>query len=443
MSSDAGPVTAVPLLAILAGGLATRLRPVTSTIPKALVAVAGEPFIAHQLRLLRRQGVGRVVLCVGHLGEQVRDYVGDGRRFGLEVAYSFDGDVLLGTGGALRRALPLLGDAFFVLYGDSYLDVALAPILMAFRRSGAPALMTVFRNDGQWDTSNVLFDGARVVRYDKRAPSRDLRYIDYGLGLLNSDVVARESADRSFELSEVYATLAASGRLAGYEVTRRFYEIGTPAGLAETDRYLRGADMAVSDATRTYYEEVVAVAAGIDQHAVDKMIDILLDVRTRGGRLFVVGVGGGAGHAGHAVNDFRKICGIEAYAPTDNVSELTARINDDGWSTAFANWLRGSRIRADDALLVFSVGGGNAEKNISANIVEALKLAKSVGARIIGVVGRDGGYTRDVADACVVVPTVNPATVTPHTEAFQAVVWHGIVSHPKLLQNEMKWESVR
>jgi D-sedoheptulose 7-phosphate isomerase len=201
--------------------------------------------------------------------------------------------------------------------------------------------------------------------------------------------------------------------------------------------------MSVSDYTRSYYEEVAVVASGIDRDAVDRMIDILAEARGRGGRLFILGVGGGAGHAGHAVNDFRKICGIEAYAPTDNVSELTARVNDDGWATVFANWLKGSRIRGDDVVMVFSVGGGNAEKNISANIVEALKLAKSAGARIIGVVGRDGGYTKQVADACVVVPTVNPATVTPHTEAFQAVVWHGIVSHPKLLANEMKWESVR
>ena len=201
--------------------------------------------------------------------------------------------------------------------------------------------------------------------------------------------------------------------------------------------------MSVSEHTARYYEEVAAVARGIDQQAVDAMIDVLVDLRVRGGRLFILGVGGGAGHAGHAVNDFRKICGIEAYAPTDNVSELTARVNDDGWTTVFANWLRGSRIREGDAVLVFSVGGGSAERNISANLVEALKVAKAVGAKVIGVVGRDGGYTRQVADACVVVPTVNPSNVTPHTEAFQAVVWHGIVSHPKLLAHEMKWESVR
>ncbi|CAN5252879.1 SIS domain-containing protein [soil metagenome] len=200
--------------------------------------------------------------------------------------------------------------------------------------------------------------------------------------------------------------------------------------------------MSVSEHTSSYLDEVERVARGIDRAAVDRMVDILVAARAGGGRLFILGVGGGAGNASHAVNDFRKICGIEAYAPTDNVSELTARVNDDGWSTVFANWLRGSRIRAGDVVLVFSVGGGNAEKNISTNIVEALRLAKSVGARIIGVVGRDGGYTATVADACVIVPTVNPAMVTPHTEAFQAVVWHGLVSHPRLLANEMKWESV-
>jgi D-sedoheptulose 7-phosphate isomerase len=429
-------------VAILAGGRATRLGSTAERIPKALIEVGGTPFVAHQLRLLRREGIARVVLCVGHLGEMIRQVVGDGGQFGLEVVYSFDGDKLLGTGGALRQALPLLGKTFFVLYGDSYLDISYLPPLLAFRRSSAPALMTVFRNEGRWDKSNVLFDGQRVVRYDKRAPTSDMHYIDYGLGILTDEVLARRP-EPAFDLSDAYAAIADTGKLAGFEVTRRFYEIGTPEGLRETDAHLRGTSMNASDYTTSYYEEVAAVARGIDQSAVDRMIDIVVDVRARGGRLFILGVGGGAGHASHAVNDFRKICGVEAYTPTDNVSELTARINDDGWASAFANWLRGSRIGNNDAVLVFSVGGGNAEKNISANIVEALKLAKSSGARIIGVVGRDGGYTREVADACVLVPTVNAATVTPHTEAFQAVVWHGMVSHPKLLAHEMKWESVR
>ena len=165
-------------------------------------------------------------------------------------------------------------------------------------------------------------------------------------------------------------------------------------------------------------------------------------MREQGGRLFFVGVGGGAGNAGHAVNDFRKIAGIESYAPTDNASELTARINDDGWGSSVARWLEGSRLRAGDVVFVFSVGGGDLEKNISANIVQALQLAQRVGARIVGIVGRDGGYTAKVADAAVVIPTVSADTVTPHTEAFQAVVWHLIVSHPALKRHEMKWESV-
>lgn len=197
----------------------------------------------------------------------------------------------------------------------------------------------------------------------------------------------------------------------------------------------------MSDYTKRYFEEAAQIAAAIDQDQVDRMVEILRETRDGPGRIFFIGVGGSAGNAGHAVNDFRKIAGIESYAPTDNVSELTARINDDGWESSFARWLLGSRIQAADVVFVFSVGGGDLERNISANIVQAVALAKKVGARVIGVVGRDGGYTAKVADACVIVPTITADTVTPHTEAFQAVVWHLIVSHPRLKQNEMKWES--
>ena len=192
-----------------------------------------------------------------------------------------------------------------------------------------------------------------------------------------------------------------------------------------------------------YLDEVKLIAEKIDKVAIHKMIEILDAVRAAKGRLFILGVGGGASHASHAVDDFRKLAGIEAYTPADNVSELTARTNDDGWHTVFANWLVGSNLNAKDAVMVFSVGGGNAEKNVSANIVESLKLAKSVGAKVLGVVGRDGGYTAKVADACVIVPVVNAANVTPHTEAFQAVVWHLIVSHPKFQAQKGKWESVQ
>jgi MurNAc alpha-1-phosphate uridylyltransferase len=236
MSVDAEPHFPV---AILAGGLATRMHPLTERIPKALLEVAGRPFIEHQLALLRREGVDRVVLCVGFLGEMIEACVGDGARFGLSVSYSFDGERLLGTGGALRRALPMLGEDFYVLYGDSYLDIGYALVQAAYRQSRLPALMTVFRNEGRWDTSNVLFDGKRVVSYDKRHPSEDMKFIDYGLGVINSAIL-RASKEEAFDLSDLYATLARDGRLAGFEATARFYEIGTPSGLAEADRCLRG-----------------------------------------------------------------------------------------------------------------------------------------------------------------------------------------------------------
>jgi NDP-sugar pyrophosphorylase family protein len=226
-------------VAILAGGLATRMRPVTERIPKALIEVAGRPFIEHQLTLLRREGVKRVVLCVGFLGEMIQARVGDGARFDLDISYSFDGAQLLGTGGALRRALAMLGEHFFVLYGDSYLDIEYAPVQSTYRRSGLPALMTVFRNEGRWDTSNVLFDGKRIAGYDKQHPTKDMKFIDYGLGVLNSAVL-QAVKDEAFDLSEVYKSLAREGRLAGYEAANRFYEIGTPSGLAEANDYLRG-----------------------------------------------------------------------------------------------------------------------------------------------------------------------------------------------------------
>jgi D-sedoheptulose 7-phosphate isomerase len=197
------------------------------------------------------------------------------------------------------------------------------------------------------------------------------------------------------------------------------------------------------DYIKQYLDEVHRVVDGIDQTALDLLVRQLVALRQGGGRLFFIGVGGGAGNASHAVNDFRKIAGIESYAPTDNVSELTARVNDDGWDSSFERWFKGSKLGGRDGVFVFSVGGGSEGKNISMNIVKALKYAKEVGARIFGIVGRDGGYTAKVADACVIVPTISAATVTAHTESFQAVIWHLIVSHPKMLVNEMKWESVK
>lgn len=195
--------------------------------------------------------------------------------------------------------------------------------------------------------------------------------------------------------------------------------------------------------TAAYLDEAGRILRRLDSASIDHIVTLLLQLRARGGRLFILGVGGGAGHASHAVNDFRKIAGIEAYTPTDNVSELTARVNDEGWDSVFVDWLKGSRLTSSDMLFVFSVGGGDLERNISPNLVRALQYGKDIGATICGIVGRDGGYTAKVADACVIVPTVNPESVTPHTEAFQALVWHLLVSHPEVKIGEMKWESTR
>jgi len=195
--------------------------------------------------------------------------------------------------------------------------------------------------------------------------------------------------------------------------------------------------------TDQHLREAAEIINRLDVPSIERTAELLADLRAGGGRLFLLGVGGSAANCSHAVNDFRKICGIEAYAPTDNVSELTARINDEGWVSVFSEWLKVSRLTANDAVLIFSVGGGNVEKNISPNLVAALQYAKQVGAKVFGVVGRDGGYTAKVADACVVIPTVNPEATTPHTEAFHAVVWHLLVSHPKLKAAQTKWESTR
>jgi MurNAc alpha-1-phosphate uridylyltransferase len=224
-------------VAILAGGLATRLRPITKTIPKALVDVAGKPFIVRQLGYLRQQGISQVVLCVGYLGDLIRKVVGGGDSFGLEVSYSEDGPTLLGTGGAIKKAVSLLGDDFFVLYGDSFLPVNFSLVQRAYEASGQPGLMTVLRNQNKWDKSNALFVHGRPLEYNKRAPRAEMDYIDYGLGVISASALERRPVDQMFDLADVYQDLSLRGKLAGLEVHERFYEIGSRAGLQETKDY--------------------------------------------------------------------------------------------------------------------------------------------------------------------------------------------------------------
>ena len=224
-------------VAILAGGLATRLRPVTSAIPKVLLDVAGKPFAVRQIELLRQHGLRKIVFCLGFLGEQVQAYMGDGGQWGIEIEYVFDGPQLVGTGGALKKALPLLGEAFLVLYGDSYLECDYQGVIRAFQLSGKQGLMTVFHNAGQWDRSNVVFQNGEILCYDKKLSSPDMQYIDYGLGILQSQVVRGYRGDQPLELATIYQDLLARNELAGFEIAKRFYEIGSPTGLEEAREY--------------------------------------------------------------------------------------------------------------------------------------------------------------------------------------------------------------
>ena len=229
----------MPAIAILAGGLATRLRPITMTIPKSMVTVNDEPFIAHQLRSLAAQQITEIIMCCGYLGEQIEHFVGDGSAFGCHVHYSYDGDKLLGTGGALRRALPMLGENFMVIYGDSYLSEPFQPVWKTFIESGKPALMTVFHNENQWDKSNIEFRDGVIVRYDKTEQTPAMQYIDYGLGCIRGNAFAEWPENEVFDLAAFYRSLVERHDLAGFEVKERFYEIGSPAGLTETDDLLK------------------------------------------------------------------------------------------------------------------------------------------------------------------------------------------------------------
>jgi D-sedoheptulose 7-phosphate isomerase len=420
-------------VAILAGGQGTRLRPITERIPKALVEVNGQPFLAHQLRLLNYQGIDRVVMCTGHLGEMIGDWLGDGSRFGIRVSYSHDGKRQRGTAGAVAGALALLDDCFFVLYGDSYLPCDFSAVQSAFLKSGKIGLMTVFRNEQRWNASNVEFANGQILEFSKEKQTPRMQHIDYGLGLFHRSAFEGVHPNLPLDLATLYQDLLQRNELAAMEVQQRFFEVGSFSGIRDLEVHL--------SFSKRFLNEAKAVLDGLDVEAIDRLAAILKVTRDRGGRLFILGVGGSAANASHAVSDFRRVCGFESYAPTDNISELTARTNDDGWETVFRTWLAGCRLNASDAVLVLSVGGGDLERNLSPNLVYALQYARERGARILGIVGRDGGYTAQVADACVVVPAIYSHHLTVHTEASQAIIWHLLVSHPELKQADPTWES--
>ena len=430
-------------VAILAGGLGTRMSPQTSITPKSLFDVAGKPFVLHQIDLLREYHLNRIVLCVGHLGAKIQEAIGDGHAYDVEIEYVFDGKVPLGTAGALRNAAPVLGDEFFVLYGDSYLDIDYQAVYNEFTISGKEGLMTLYRNLGRWDRSNVLYTDGTIQRYDKHSPAPEMQHIDYGLGILKRRTLDMVPTNEYFDLADVYQELIIKKQLGAFEARRRFFEIGSPHGLQDFQEYasimLRPG---VKTFTQGFLREAIGVIGRLDIYVIERIVRILRTVRERHGRVFFLGVGGGASHASHAVSDFRKIAGLEAYTPTDNVAELTARINDDGWETVYARWLQISQLSDKDIVFVISVGGGDLARNISPNLVRALEYAEQVGATICGIVGRDGGYTAQVAEACLVIPTESQLAFTAHTEAIQSLILHLLVTHPEIQQSELKWESI-
>ncbi len=419
-------------VAILAGGLGTRLGDLTRDKPKCLVDVNGKPFIVHQLELLKSQGIEKVVLCLGHQWWKVAEAINGayGNDYSLKIDWSSEEEPL-GTAGAIRKALPLLGDEFFVLYGDSYLECDYRAVQEAYRASGEPALMTVYRTP---HAGNTEFNHGYVGGHNKSWKTSN--YTDYGLGVFERDAIEAYGAS---DLSLVYQRLAFCRQLSGLEMPNRFREIGSLEGLEDLRSYLSqhesframldGGTKIYATHTPIYLEEVKQIVDQLDQRVIERMVARLANLRANRGRLFILGVGGSAANASHAVNDFRKICGIEAYAPTDNVAELTARTNDDGWETVFLEWLITSNASANDMILILSVGGGTMEASYC--IAKALCVLADR-PTVIGIVGRNTGYTSSVAAECLVIPEVNSDRVTPHAEEFQSVVLHLIVSHPRL-----------
>lgn len=390
-------------VAILCGGKGTRLGALTETTPKALVRVAGRPFIEWQLDILQRQGAKNVVLCVGHLADQISKHVMGHPRAGMEIGCWMDYE-RSGQLAAIRVAVDPLGDEFLILYGDSYLDVDYEPIIEAGRRGNWPA--------------QAVYQG-----------------VDYGITYMRREALDWFPAEATMSNLTTCKCEAGATCAIAVEMPNRFYQIGDPAGLAEVEWLLREQD----DFANKFLAETEQVAALLDRQQINAMVEHLVMLRKRGGRLFILGNGGSAANASHFVNDARKLCDIDAYT-MENVAEITARTNDDGWRNTYAQWLRVSNMGAKDVLMILSVGGGqDVAPAVSVNIAYAVQEANRTGTVVLGVCGRDGGFTARHSTVCLLVPTVSADRVTPHTEAFQSVLTHLLVSHPRLQRQKTKW----
>jgi len=394
-------------VAILCGGKGTRLGELTKDIPKSLVKVAGKPFIFWQLDLLADQGFTDVTLCVGHLDNLIKEAVGFSYR-GITIKYLHDGGEPLGTMGAMRQAVAYHlkpSQEFMAIYGDSYLDTDYAQIIQHFRSL----------NGTKYKALRATYDG-----------------VDYGITILTGWSLVGMGG--LMELNQLPT--------AELPMPEKWLQIGDPEGLAEVEALLakkvvpwEGASNFIED----FLKESIAVISSTVWEDIEAILSELVQLRERKGRLFIIGVGGSMANASHAACDFRKLCDIDAYA-MDNMAEMTARTNDDGWRNTFTQWLRVSRLSANDCLLVLSVGGGQSQAPAtSVNIAYAVQEANRIGTPVLGIVGRDGGYTAQHATCCVIVPTINSCHVTPHTEWAQALIWHLLVSHPSLKINPTKW----
>jgi len=418
-------------VAILAGGLGTRLGELTKDKPKSLVDVVGRPFVEHQLELLRQAGVSLVVMCVSHMCTEIRWVVDNGKRLGIKVYYSYDDQ--LGTGGALVKALPLLGDEFFVLYGDTYLNCDYVGVETRFRASGKHGMMCIYRNEDRWGKSNVAYHNGTILGYTKRQNLPNMHYIDAGLSAFKSIAFSRFPGWKregfcgdKLDLEDIFNGLLDANQLAAYEVKNRFYEIGTVEGLMETREYIEKTEY-----LHQYRDATVSILQQLDLIMINRMVELLAEAKDKKGRVFFLGVGGSAANCSHAVNDFRKKCHIEAYASTDNIAEVTARTNDNGWDSTFIEWLRTSRLCDKDLVFVLSVSGGILN-GVSRNIALAVNYAAECRAKIIGIVGNVDGVTTQRADACIIIPAIEGQSITAHAEEMQSVILHMLAFHLRL-----------
>lgn len=417
---------------ILCGGEGSRLGDITKGTPKSMVRIYGKPFISYQLEWLRDEGIKEVTLCVRKFADQIFNFVGDGSKWGMRVRYSYDGNESLGTAGAFKKATNGTSGAVFILYGDSYLPkCGLKGMEETYCIINQDVLMLLYEDTERHSENNVYYDRLYLPKYYAQKDGHTCNYTDAGISIVNIDYLNQLIPDGFSNLSEIFELASKEKMIYPYITKDPYMEIGSLQGINRLETHVKCTFADV------YFQNASRIAQKIDQYKIYQMANIIQFTKRSGGRLFILGVGGSAATASHAVNDFEKLCGVKTYTPTDNVSELTARTNDQGWENSFVDWLKVQEPTDKDVILVLSVGGGDINRKISMNIVKALEYAQNeCDTSILGIVGKEGGYTQRVADVCIVIPTVDEYNITPFAESFQSLILHCLVSHPILKKNE-------